>query len=99
MATLPIEGPVELVDDEFCLRIPLEVCGEAMVAATKGIGRVEDGTLIITIPDSMMKFLNLRVGGLVWVDIVDGKYNIKSAEWKPGDPRPDMPPPGYVHPR
>jgi hypothetical protein len=99
VATLPIEGPLEVVDGAFCLRIPLEVCGEELIPLTKGIGRVDGDTLTITVPDFMMKFLNLRVGGLVTVDIVEGKFNMKSSEWKPGDPPAEVPPPGYVHPR
>jgi len=45
----------------------------------------------VTVPDWMLKMLNIREGSLVTVAIVDGKFNISSAEWKPGDPVPEMP--------
>ncbi|HVU63160.1 MAG TPA: hypothetical protein VHC70_04240 [Phycisphaerales bacterium] len=99
MGKLPITGPVELVDDKFCLLIPLAIGGDELVPLTAKIATVEGDTLNVTIPDFMMKFLNLRVGGLVTVDIIEGKFNIRSAEWKPDDPPGVMPPPGYRHPR
>ena len=99
MGQLPITGPVELVDDRFCLRIPLAMCGEELIQLTSRIAQVEGDTLKVVIPDFMMKFLNLRVGGLAVVDIVEGRFNIKSADWNPGDPPGEMPPKGYVHPR
>ncbi len=99
MGKLPITGPVELVDNKFCLLIPLQVGGDELVPLTVKIATVEGDTLKVVVPDFLMKLLNLRVGGLVTIDIVDGKFNIVSNEWKPGDPPPEPPPPGYVHPR
>ena len=99
MSKLPIQGPIELVNDQFCLMIPLEAGGDELVPLTTKIATVEGDMLKVVVPDWMMKYLGLRVDGLVDIDIVDGKFNIKSAEWKPGDPPPEMPTPGYVHPR
>ncbi len=99
MSKLPIKGPVELVDAQFCLQIPLDVGGDQLAPLTKGIATVEGDTLKVIIPDWMMKLMNLCIGGLVTVDIVEGKFNIKSAEWKPGGSPGEAPPPGYVHPR
>lgn len=99
MSKLPITGPVELVNNQFCLRIPLAAGGDELVPLTTKIATVEGDVLKVIIPDFLMKFLNLRVGGLVNVQVVEGKFNLTSAEWKAGDPPGVMPPPGYVHPR
>jgi hypothetical protein len=97
MSKPPITGPVELVNNQFRLLIPLDLGGDELVPLTTRIATVEGDTLKVVIPDFMMKFLNLRAGALVTVDIIDGKFNIRSAEWNPGDPPGEMPPPGYVH--
>lgn len=87
----PIQGPVERVDGAYCLMIPLHAGGRELVPLTRRIGTVEGDFLKVVVPDWMMRFLNIREGGEVIVDIVDGKFNIKSAEWNPGDPVPTLP--------
>ena len=88
---LPIRGPVEKIGGYHCLFIPLVAGGQELVPHTRGIATVVGDSLKVSLPDWMLKFLNIREGSEVIVDIVDGKFNVKSAEWKPEDPPPAMP--------
>ena len=74
-----LEGPVDQVGDSFVLEIPLDVGGAALAPAARGIGVVEDGCLLVTIPAWLATQLQLTDGAIVQVDNRDGKFNIRLA--------------------
>ena len=61
------------------LQIPLADGGAALVACSRGISRVENDTLIVTIPDWLAEKLGLSQGSSVIVDNRNGKFNITLA--------------------
>ena len=72
-------GPVARVDGRLVLQIPLGAGGAALVACSRGIGRVENDTLIVTIPDWLAEKLEIGEGSAVIVDNRNGKFNITPA--------------------
>jgi hypothetical protein len=71
-----LEGPVDLIDGNLTLRIPLEY-GAGLVEYSRGIGEVRDGELVIVIQDWMAKFLAITEGSIVLVDNRNGKLNFR----------------------
>jgi antitoxin component of MazEF toxin-antitoxin module len=71
----------------------LDFGGRELIPLTTKLARIEGDALVVPIPDWMTMFLNISEGSDVIVDIVDGKLNIRSASWKPGDPAPELPGP------
>src|SRR5262249_30747744 len=88
---LPVRGPVERAGEQFCLLIPLDAGGREVIPLARRIARVEGGILRVEIPEWMMRFLNISEGSDVLVDIVNGKFNLGPADWKPGDPAREYP--------
>jgi hypothetical protein len=70
-----IEGPVELVDGELTLRIPLTV-GGAQLAAVSNLGRIEGQCWCVTIKGWLAEKLRITEGTLVVVDNHSGKFRI-----------------------
>ena len=73
-------GPVERVDGRLVLHIPLAAGGSALINCSRGIGRVEEDMLIVTIPDWLAEQLGITEGSAVIVDNRNGKFNITPAE-------------------
>ena len=71
-----LSGPVERLDGQLVLRIPTAAGGAQLAAAARGIGRIEDGELIVGIPPWLATKLGIREGTVVTVDNQGGKFNI-----------------------
>ena len=71
-----IEGPVELIDGQMMLRIPLSAGGDRLVSVARGIGHVKDDHLCVLIQPWLAERLRIGVGSLVVVDNKGGKFTI-----------------------
>ena len=74
--TISIEGPVELVNGELTLRIPLDASGEKLATLARGIGKIEGDCLNVTILPWLAEKLRIASGSLVVVDNLNGKFTI-----------------------
>ncbi len=72
-------GPVERIDGQLVLQIPLSAGGAALIPCSRGLSRVENDTLIVTIPDWLAEKLGLSEGSSVIVDNRHGRFNITPA--------------------
>ncbi len=73
---ISIHGPVELVDGNLTLRIPLEVGGAELAPLARGIGEVEGEYLTVIIKPWLAEKLRIGAGSLVFVDNKNGKFTI-----------------------
>ena len=71
-----LQGPVEVLDGQLVLRIPLGAGGDTLAAVAKGISRVEAEDLIVMLPAWLALKLGIVEGSLVAVDNQNGKFNI-----------------------
>jgi hypothetical protein len=71
---ISIEGPIELVDGELCLCIPLDVGGAELAPLARGIGEVKGDVLVVTIPAWMAVQFEIAEGSLMVVDNANGKF-------------------------
>ena len=78
-----LSGPVEEIDGQLVLFIPLEAGDDQFIESSRGTGKVEYGYLKIIIPEWLSGLLRIRKGSTVSVDNQDGKFNIH-----PIDPLP-----------
>jgi hypothetical protein len=78
-----LQGPVEKVDGNLVLRIPLAAGGEEFVECSRGVSEIKDGYLVIEIKEWLAGVLRIEPGDLVSVNTADGKLNIT-----PVNPRP-----------
>lgn len=69
-------GPVELVNGEWVLRIPLSAGGEQLAPVAGEMGTVEAEYLIVRIPPSLAEELQIVAGSQVVVDNLNGKFTI-----------------------
>jgi hypothetical protein len=74
--SVSIEGPVELCDDQFVLRIPLDAGGDKLALLARGTGVVDGDCLIVTIQPWLAEKLRIGLGSLVIVDNHNGKFTI-----------------------
>ncbi len=72
---ISIEGPVERINGNLMLRIPLSVGGDRLAARSK-IGRIEDDYLCVIIQPWLAEKLRIDAGSLVVVDNLNGKFTI-----------------------
>jgi hypothetical protein len=73
---ISIEGPVELIDGDLTLRIPLSVGGAQLAPLARGIGQIEGEFLCIVIKPWLAERLRIKAGSLVVVDNKNGKFTI-----------------------
>ena len=71
-----LRGPVEQEGDTLVLRIPLNAGGSELVDCSRGIADVEGDVLKISIPQWLADLLLVRVGDLVNVSNLQGRFNI-----------------------
>jgi hypothetical protein len=71
-----VTGPVETLNGQMLLRIPLEVGGERLAYSARGISTVKEGYLEVRIPDWLAENLGIGERSLVDVDNTNGKFNI-----------------------
>ena len=79
-----LEGPVELVNGELILRIPLAAGGEELAPVAKGIGRIQEDELVVVIPKWLAAKLALVEGSIVAIDNRNGKFNLTPVESSEG---------------
>ena len=75
-----IEGPVEEAEGKLVLRIPMEDGGTELAEFAEGIGRVEDGYLVVVIPPWLALQMQIGAGSLVVVDNAEGKFRMTRAD-------------------
>jgi len=73
---ISIAGPVELINGQLILRIPLAVGGDKLSLLTKGIGETDDEYLNVVIQPWLAEKLRIGEGSLVFVDNENGKFTI-----------------------
>ena len=73
---ISIEGPVELVEGQLMLRIPLSVGGDKLAPLAKGIGEKDNENLNVIIKPWLAEKLRIGEGSLVIVDNKNGKFTI-----------------------
>ena len=74
--SISIEGPVELIDGNLTLRIPLSVGGDKLAPLARGIGQIEGAYLEVIIKPWLAEKLRIVAGSLVIVDNKNGKFTI-----------------------
>ncbi len=74
--SVSIEGPVEMIDGNLTLRIPLSVGGDKLAPLARGIGRIEGDCLCVVIKPWLAEKLRIEAGSLVVVDNKNGKFTI-----------------------
>ena len=72
--TISIEGPIELVDGNLILRIPLSVGGDTLAPLAHGIGHIEGDYLCVVIKPWLAEKLGIGAGSIVIVDNKNGKF-------------------------
>ncbi len=71
-----LSGPVELLDGELVLLIPLDSGGAVLSKAAKGISEIDGDFLKVKIPQWLATKLTIGVGTIVSINNVEGKFNI-----------------------
>lgn len=74
--TISIEGPVELIDGNLILHIPLSAGGQQLAPLAVGIGQIEGDFLRVVIKPWLAEKLRIGEGSLVVVDNKNGKFTI-----------------------
>jgi hypothetical protein len=71
-----LRGPVERIDGQLILRIPMAAGGSRFVRCARGIGKVRDGYLHVEIPQWMAEKLSINEGSIVNIDNRHGRFTI-----------------------
>jgi hypothetical protein len=71
-----LQGPIEMIDGELTLLIPLDAGGDQFIECSRGISEIRGEYLKITIPEWLSGMLRITEGSLVSVDNENGKFNI-----------------------
>jgi hypothetical protein len=77
---MSLEGPVERIDGELVLRIPLEAGGHELAPLIRRGSRIEGDFLVISIPPDLATHLRVNEGSLVVVDDRENRFNITRSE-------------------
>jgi len=73
---ISIRGPVESVDGELALLIPLAYGGDKLAHLAKGIGEVDGDHLKVIIQPWLAQKLGITAGSTVVVHNGEGRFNI-----------------------
>lgn len=73
-----LTGPVERINGELTLRIPLNAGGAALASVAGRIGSVDEHYLNIVIKPWLADQLGISEGSLVDIDNVEGRFNIRT---------------------
>jgi hypothetical protein len=73
---ISLEGPLELIDGNLTLQIPLSAGGDKLAPLARGIGEVQGDNLVVVIHPGMAERLRIGAGSLVFVDNLNGKFTI-----------------------
>jgi hypothetical protein len=71
-----VEGPVESVDGQLAILIPLQAGGAALAPLAKGIGEIDGEFLKVVIRPWLAEGLRIEAGSLVIVHNTNGKFTI-----------------------
>jgi hypothetical protein len=71
-----LQGPVEVLNGELVLTIPVSAGGRELAAAARGISEVRNEHLTVRIPAWLAQKLGIHEGSIVQVDNQGGKFNI-----------------------
>jgi len=71
-----LEGPVEMVNGELTILIPLEAGATVLAPLAKGIGEIDGEFLKVVIRPWLAEKLRIAAGSLVIVDNANGKFTI-----------------------
>jgi hypothetical protein len=77
---ISLEGPVQLVDGELVVLIPLEEGGAEFVACTRGIGEIQGENLKIVIQPWLAGLLRVEAGDRVVLRNARGKFAIHALQ-------------------
>lgn len=80
MKPVSIRGPVERVDGQLGLLIPLAVGGDELAACARGIGVVEGEFLKVILLPWLLEKLGAVEGSVLHVDNDNGKFNLRLAD-------------------
>lgn len=80
---ISIRGPIEKIDGQLVLMIPLDAGGKELVECSRGIGQVEGEFLKVIIPEWLAGTLRIDSGSKVHVDNENGKFNIHGINPQP----------------
>jgi hypothetical protein len=69
-----LEGPIEIVDGELAILIPLDAGGAVLAPFAKGIGEIDGEFLKVVIQPWLAEKLRIEVGSLAIVDNMNGKF-------------------------
>ncbi len=71
-----LEGPVEVVNGELAVLIPLDAGGAVLAPLAQGIGEIDGEFLKVVIQPWLAEKLRIAAGSLVIVDNANGKFKI-----------------------
>lgn len=71
-----LEGPVEVVNGELVILIPLDAGGAVLAPLANGIGEIDGEFLKVVVQPWLAEKLRIGAGSLVIVDNVNGKFTI-----------------------
>ena len=71
-----VQGPVERRGNRLVFRVPLEEGGERLRLVATATSYVEDGNLVVVLPEWLAGRMRLDEGSPVYVDDRWGKLNI-----------------------
>ena len=73
---LSLQGPVERRENRLVLRIPLNAGGDKLQLIAKAASFVEDGNLVVLLPEWLAQRMKIDEGSEVYIDDRWGKLNI-----------------------
>jgi hypothetical protein len=79
-----LQGPIELIDGHWRLRIPLFMVSQKFVDALPPTVEIQDDIIEITIPGQIVPNMGLMDGEFVWVGFRDGLFTFEGLP-KDGD--------------
>ena len=77
---ISLEGPVELIEGELVLRIPLTAGGLELEPLIRRGARIEGDFLIVSIPPHLAEHLRVGEGSLVIVDNRDNRFRLTRSD-------------------
>ena len=80
---ISLEGPVIKKDGQLMLLIPLTEGGEELKECSEGISEIARDCLKIVIPEWLAGMLRVEEGDLVYVNNLNGKFNISAVKSRP----------------
>ena len=80
---ISLEGPVIKKDGQLMLLIPLSEGGEELKECSRGISEVAGECLKIVIPEWLAGMLRVEEGDLLYLNNLNGKFNISTVKSRP----------------